>query len=153
VRRNLVIAGGSRGIGRATALLAAERGYDVAFCYRSERARADALVLELQERGARALAVQADIGDAVQVARFFDAATAGLGLPDAVVVAAGVTGKASRLADAPVDVVRETGVPPPRRRLRSPFCGSCPTRRATSVGRSSGSPVGGKRRWALNAWR
>jgi NAD(P)-dependent dehydrogenase (short-subunit alcohol dehydrogenase family) len=108
MRKNLLIVGGSRGIGRATALLAAERQYDVAFAYRSQTARAEQLTVELEALGARALALQTDVRDPEQVARFFDAAHAELGPADALVVAAGVTGRASRLGDAPLDVIRET---------------------------------------------
>lgn len=108
MRKNLLIAGGTRGIGRAAARLAAERGYDLALAYRAGSSGADSLVEELRGLGARALAVQADVRDPEQVARFFDAAEQALGAPNALVVSAGITGRSSLLQEAPTEVVRET---------------------------------------------
>jgi 3-oxoacyl-[acyl-carrier protein] reductase len=67
-----VLTGGSRGIGRHLVTALANAGYAVGFSYRSSRAEADSLVAELQESGARALAVQSDVGVKADVDRFHD---------------------------------------------------------------------------------
>lgn len=67
----IVITGGSRGIGAATARLAADRGYDVLIAYRSDAAAAHELLTEL---GPSARAVQADVGNESDVMRLFSVA-------------------------------------------------------------------------------
>ena len=57
----LVVTGGSRGIGAATAKLGAARGYKVAVNYNRSPDRAEALVKEIEQNGGRAIAVQADV--------------------------------------------------------------------------------------------
>ncbi|HEY9724031.1 MAG TPA: 3-oxoacyl-ACP reductase family protein [Oscillatoriaceae cyanobacterium] len=69
--RLAVVTGASRGIGRAIALELAARGCDVAFNYRSREAEAASLRAEIEQLGRRALAYQADVGDAEAVAGFF----------------------------------------------------------------------------------
>ena len=67
-----LITGGSRGIGAAAARLFARRGWGVAVGYCQSRARAEALTDELVRLGVPALAVRADVADAVQVRRMVD---------------------------------------------------------------------------------
>ncbi|MBS0434828.1 MAG: SDR family oxidoreductase [Proteobacteria bacterium] len=67
----VVVTGGSRGIGAAACRLLAERGHAVAINYTRDAAAAEALASELRARGAQALAVQADVADAAQVAALF----------------------------------------------------------------------------------
>ena len=69
----VVITGSSRGIGAATARLAAARGYAVVVNYRSDRAAAEALVAEIAAGGGEALAVQADVSTEAGVAGLFAA--------------------------------------------------------------------------------
>jgi NAD(P)-dependent dehydrogenase (short-subunit alcohol dehydrogenase family) len=69
----VLITGGSRGIGAATARLAAQRGRPVVVNYRSSRVAADALVGEIQAAGGRALAVEADVATEEGVAGLFAA--------------------------------------------------------------------------------
>jgi len=57
----LVITGGSRGIGAATARLAARRGYDVCLNYRGNREAADKVVAAIEKAGGRALAVRGNV--------------------------------------------------------------------------------------------
>jgi NAD(P)-dependent dehydrogenase (short-subunit alcohol dehydrogenase family) len=96
----MLITGGSRGIGAATARLAAERGYDVGISYVSNKAAADAVCADIRKTGRRALAVQADSGSAGDIARFFKAADDGLGRLDAFFNNAGVfLGPGSKLVD------------------------------------------------------
>ena len=66
-----LVTGGSRGIGRATALLLAQAGYRVAINYRKRTAEAQQVVNEIAAQGGSAFAVQADIADEVQVMRMF----------------------------------------------------------------------------------
>jgi len=76
VQQILLITGGSRGIGAATAQLAAQRGYTVCFTYLRNRAAAEAVVAGIAASGGRALAVAADVGvegDVVQLFKHLDA--------------------------------------------------------------------------------
>ncbi|MGK3115671.1 SDR family oxidoreductase [Candidatus Pantoea formicae] len=66
-----LVTGGSRGIGRATALLLAHAGYRVAINYRKRATEAQQVVTEIEAQGGSAFAVQADIADEVQVVRMF----------------------------------------------------------------------------------
>src|SRR5262245_7776749 len=74
--RVLVITGGSRGIGAATAVLAASRGYGVCFSYRERADRAQEVVAAIERAGGRAVAVKADIRSEAEVSELFDAAEA-----------------------------------------------------------------------------
>lgn len=67
-----LVTGGSRGIGRATALLLAQAGYRVAINYRQRAAEAAQVVAEIEAQGGRAFAVQADIAEEAQVVRMFE---------------------------------------------------------------------------------
>ncbi|MCY1269564.1 putative oxidoreductase YgfF [compost metagenome] len=96
--RTLLITGASRGIGRATALLAARRGWQVAVNYLHDRQAADTLVAEITGSGGRALAVQGDVSVEAELLRVFDAA-ATLGPLDGLVVNAGVVAPPQPLAD------------------------------------------------------
>lgn len=62
----ILITGGSRGVGAATARLAAERGYDVAISYVSDEAAAHAVANDVKAAGRRALAIRADSADPEQ---------------------------------------------------------------------------------------
>jgi len=67
------ISGGSRGIGRATALKLAAAGSDVAILYYNSHAEAEAVCEEIRALGRRALAVQADVANPASVAEAFEA--------------------------------------------------------------------------------
>jgi NAD(P)-dependent dehydrogenase (short-subunit alcohol dehydrogenase family) len=96
----LLITGGSRGIGAATARLAAARGYAVAINYREQAEQAAALVGEIEAAGGTALAVQADVSRQDEVARLFRAVDERLGPLTALVNAAGINGgPPGRVAD------------------------------------------------------
>jgi len=88
----LIVTGGSRGIGAATALLAAHEGYAVCVGYALRHERAQAVVGTIRAAGGRALAIQADVTDEGAVCALFDRATAELGPLAALVNNAGVTG-------------------------------------------------------------
>jgi len=107
--RVLLITGGSRGIGAATALLAAgSQDYMVAISYVTDRPRALAVVTEIANLGGKAIAVQCDVSKPNEVAQMFDETEAQLGKITHVANSAGITGKSSRLVDAPLEVIRQT---------------------------------------------
>ena len=95
----VIVTGASRGIGAATARLAAQRGYAVAVNYRSSPDAAHAVVREIEAAGGRAKAIQADMAHEPDILRLFDAATEALGPPTALVNNAGITGRSGRFAD------------------------------------------------------
>ncbi|QNN46061.1 SDR family oxidoreductase [Thermomonas brevis] len=70
----LIVTGGSRGIGAATARLGAERGYAVCVNYLTAAREADALVAGIARAGGRAMAVRADVSVEADVLALFDAA-------------------------------------------------------------------------------
>jgi len=93
----VVITGAGRGIGAATARLAAERGYAVCVNYRSDASAAGEVVAAARSAGAQAVAVQADVAREADVIRLFDAATAELGTVTALVNNAGILERQCRL--------------------------------------------------------
>jgi len=68
--RVALIAGGTRGIGRAVALALARRGWEIAVCYRNSETEAASLQSELQAIGVRSMAVRADLSNPVTAADF-----------------------------------------------------------------------------------
>ncbi len=106
-RQVVLVTGGSRGIGAATARLAAARGFDVALTYRSEQAAAMAVVADCEAAGARAVAIRADTAVDADIVRAFDEAAAALGPIRHVVNNAGLTGRSGALAETEIAVIRE----------------------------------------------
>ena len=86
----VLITGASRGIGAQCALLFAQKGYDVAVNYNRSTEQADDLVKELRSCGVRAIAVQADVSDSIQVSQMFQTVKAELGEVEILVNNAGV---------------------------------------------------------------
>jgi 3-oxoacyl-[acyl-carrier protein] reductase len=86
-----LVTGGSRGIGRATALQLAASGHRVAVNYSSNVSAADAVVAEIEAAGGEALGVQADVSDEEAVARLFETVGDVLGPPLVLVNNAGIT--------------------------------------------------------------
>jgi len=97
VQQVLLITGGSRGIGAATALLAAQRGYAVAVNYSSNALAAEQLVQQIHAGGGQAIAVQADVAIEAQVMAMFEAIDAKLGRLTALVNNAGIVDVAARV--------------------------------------------------------
>ncbi|MEN9779548.1 MAG: SDR family oxidoreductase [Burkholderiaceae bacterium] len=93
----VLVTGGSRGIGAATALLAARRGYGVAVNYTSNSLAADEVVRQIRAGGGSAITVQADVADEAQVMAMFEKVDAKLGRLDALVNNAGVVDVAERV--------------------------------------------------------
>ncbi len=102
----MLVTGGGRGIGAATARLAAGRGYAVCVNYQRDAEAAEQVVAEIAEAGGKALAVQADVAQDEEVERLFETAQGQLGPLTALVNNAGVTGRISRLDEAEADAIR-----------------------------------------------
>ena len=95
----MLVTGASRGIGAATARLAAARGYAVCVNYLRQRDAAEAVVAAIARAGGRALAAGADVASDADVARMFDAAEKALGPVTALVNNAGILERQMRLED------------------------------------------------------
>jgi NAD(P)-dependent dehydrogenase (short-subunit alcohol dehydrogenase family) len=93
----LVVTGASRGIGAATARLAARRGYAICVNYLREQARAAEIVREIERENGRALAVQADISSEPDVVRLFETVDRKLGALSALVNNAATIERQTRL--------------------------------------------------------
>jgi len=102
VNPTLLVTGGSRGIGAATALLAAQRGYAVAVNYTTNSLAADEVVRQIRAQGGNAITVQADVGDEAQVMAMFQKIDAKLGRLTALVNNAGVVDVAARVDEMSV---------------------------------------------------
>ena len=68
----MIVTGGGRGIGAATALLAAERGFSVAVGFLRDRETAESLVQEILKKGGKAIAVQGDVALEADVIKLFE---------------------------------------------------------------------------------
>ncbi|WCD82171.1 SDR family oxidoreductase [Pseudomonas sp. TUM22785] len=95
----MLITGASRGIGAATARLAAARGYALCINYRQQREAAEQLVDEITHQGGRAIAVAADVADERQVAQLFAAIESEFGRLDVLVNNAGMLERQARLEE------------------------------------------------------
>ncbi len=93
----VLITGGSRGIGAATALLAAQRGFAVAVNYGSNALAADEVVRQIRAAGGTAISVQADVADEAQIMAMFARVDSQLGPLTALVNNAGVVDVAARV--------------------------------------------------------
>jgi NAD(P)-dependent dehydrogenase (short-subunit alcohol dehydrogenase family) len=98
----VLITGASRGIGAATALLAAQRGYAVAVNYTSNALAADNIVQQIRAHGGVAVALQADVAQEAQILALFEAVDARLGRLTALVNNAGVVDVATRVQNMSV---------------------------------------------------
>ena len=95
----ILITGGSRGVGAATARLAAAQGYDVAISFVSNEAAALAVAADVEAAGRRALHVRADSADPEQVSQLFAAIDREFGRIDVLVNNAAIIARQSRLED------------------------------------------------------
>jgi NAD(P)-dependent dehydrogenase (short-subunit alcohol dehydrogenase family) len=102
----MIVTGGARGIGAATARLAAERGYAVCVNFVRNRAAADSVVADITRGGGKALAVPADVSVESEVVRLFETVDRELGRPDTLVNNAGMLAHQARLED--MDAARLT---------------------------------------------
>jgi NAD(P)-dependent dehydrogenase (short-subunit alcohol dehydrogenase family) len=97
VAKVILITGGGRGIGAATARLAAERGYSVCVNYRTNRAAADQVVAGIAAAGGTALAMCADVASEPDVVRLFETVDARFGAIAVLVNNAGVLERQTRV--------------------------------------------------------
>ncbi len=88
--KKIFVAGGSRGLGREAALMAAQAGADVALTYRAEAAAARAVAKEIEALGRKAFVAQADVVSEAETGRALEGAVAALGGLDGLVVSAGI---------------------------------------------------------------
>ena len=95
----ILITGASRGIGAATALLAAEQGYAVAVNYHRNKAAADKIVSSIHDKGGKAVAIQADISREDEVVRLFEETDRLLGKLSSLVNNAGILEHQMRLVE------------------------------------------------------
>jgi NAD(P)-dependent dehydrogenase (short-subunit alcohol dehydrogenase family) len=132
------ITGGSRGIGKAVALSAAQAGYRVLFTYLSQKAAADGVVEQIRAQGGEAEALQADTAKESDVEQAFAAADK-LGRIEAMVYNTGITGPNSTLANATAETlsrVIEVNL------VGALYCARAAVRRmSTKVGGKGGSIV------------
>ena len=102
----MIVTGGGRGIGAATARLGAERGYAVAINYRGSKEQAEALAAEIAAGGGRAIAVQGDVAKEADAVRLFETVDREFGPVTALVNNAGITGPTRRVADLDHETLR-----------------------------------------------
>ena len=95
----VVVTGGSRGIGAATAVLAAQKGYAVVVNYKSNKAAASQVVEKIAASGGRAIAVAGDVSAEADVIRLFETAISEFGQVDALVNNAGILEQHMALED------------------------------------------------------
>jgi NAD(P)-dependent dehydrogenase (short-subunit alcohol dehydrogenase family) len=103
----LLITGAGRGIGAATAKLAASRGFDVAVNYLKDRKSADAVVAAVEATGRRGAAIQADMASEMDIVRMFKEVDDNLGRLTHLVYNTGITGPLSRVETIDARALRE----------------------------------------------
>ena len=101
-----IVTGGSRGIGRATCLLAAKAGHAVCVNYASDSAAANGVVAEIEAAGGKAIAVAADTSNEADVIRLFETVDKELGTVTGLVNNAGVHGPRGPVKDLTADDIR-----------------------------------------------
>ncbi|TKA67134.1 hypothetical protein B0A55_09328 [Friedmanniomyces simplex] len=104
---NILITGASRGIGRATAILAGARGWNVGVNYANDATAAEATVQAVQQAGGQAIAIQADVSQEADVLALFDAMEKHFGSIQGVVVNAGINATSMPLAEMAVERLRK----------------------------------------------
>src|SRR5947207_3004678 len=103
----VLITGAGRGIGAATAAIAAARGFDVAVNYKTDANSAASVVAAVKGQGGNAIAVAGNMGVEAEVEGVFKAVDDKLGPLTHLVYNAGITGRASRLEAAPSAMMRQ----------------------------------------------
>ncbi|BAN01858.1 SDR family oxidoreductase [Ilumatobacter coccineus] len=103
----MLVTGGSRGIGAATCVMAAEAGYDVAVNFASNASAADDVVASCVAHGVRSIAVQADVSDEAAVIAMFERVTDELGPVGVLVNNAGILHQQMRFDEMTVDRWRD----------------------------------------------
>lgn len=104
--KTVLITGASRGIGRAAAILAGQKGWSVGVNYVGNRASADEVVNAIVTAGGKAKAIQGDVAVEADVISVFERAAEEFGKLDGVVVNAGIVAPASPLIDMDIERMR-----------------------------------------------
>lgn len=99
----VIVTGGSRGIGAATACLAAARGYAVCVNYLKNETAARAVVESIETSGGKAIAVAADVASETEVLRLFETVDRTLGPLTALVNNAGILERQMRVEEMTAD--------------------------------------------------
>jgi NAD(P)-dependent dehydrogenase (short-subunit alcohol dehydrogenase family) len=103
MRKVLLVTGGSRGIGAATSILAAQKGWAVAVNYTSNAQAADDVVAQIKKAGGEAMSVQADVANEAQVLSMFEKVRANFGPLQGLVNNAGVVDVSAKLDQMSMD--------------------------------------------------
>jgi len=103
MRKVLLVTGGSRGIGAATSILAAQKGWSVAVNYTSNAQAADDVVAQIKKAGGEAMSVQADVANEAQVLSMFEKVRANFGPLQGLVNNAGVVDVSAKLDQMSMD--------------------------------------------------
>jgi NAD(P)-dependent dehydrogenase (short-subunit alcohol dehydrogenase family) len=105
MRKIMIVTGGSQGIGRAVARLAAARGYAVALTWQSNQAMADAVVGEIADGGGTAIAVRAEMADEASILSLYRSVDAALGPVTALVNNAGTPGPMAKIDEVTTEIL------------------------------------------------
>ena len=97
--KTILITGGTRGIGRATAMLCASKGWSIALNYLRDASAAETAAQEVRSAGGRPVTLQGDVAVESDVISMFDEAESKLGRLDGVVINAGIVAPSLQLAD------------------------------------------------------
>ena len=103
MKKVAIVTGASRGIGAATAYLAAKRGYAIGVNYLHNQKAAQKVVDQIQQLGGKAIAVAADVADEADVISLFDRVEEQLGTATALVNNAGILEQQMRVEDMGAD--------------------------------------------------
>jgi NAD(P)-dependent dehydrogenase (short-subunit alcohol dehydrogenase family) len=106
MKKILLITGASRGIGAATALLAAREGYAVGINYRESRSAAEKIAETIRQHGGKSVAIQADVSKEKEVKSMFEQLDNELGPLTALVNNAGIVGELMPLTEMTADRIR-----------------------------------------------
>lgn len=108
MNQTVVITGGSRGIGAATAKLAASRGHNICFAYRSDDDAAEQTVADCRQAGGNASAVKADISTVAGAAKLFATCDEHFGAPASLVNNAGIIGQCTPVSGLTPETLQKT---------------------------------------------
>ena len=136
--KTLLITGASRGIGAASAILAASHGWQVAVNYALNSLAADGVVRQIRASGGVAIAVQADVSIEADVMRLFETVDAKLGRLDGLVNNAGVVDMAQRVDEMSIERLQRMWAT----NITSGFvCARCAVQRMSKLHGGSGGTI------------